>query len=558
VRTLLSAAVLLTCVSNPPAEVRERPNILLVVADDLGYSDISPFGSEIDTPTLAALADEGLIATNFYVSPRGASTRAMLLTGADHHFAGFGGVPGRLTPEAVGRPGYENHLNDRVVTVATLLRDSGYHTYMVGKWELGHEPGQMPRERGFERSLALLDPIASHWGDMVPAVQGATRARYSRNGVPLESLPDDWYSTRSFADELITQIDADHGDGRPFFAYLAFQAPHSPLSVPEDWLERTAGRYDSGFQAVKQRRLTALQRRKLVRRDVVPFPGLPTIPIWSDLDKEVQKRQARRMELYAAKVENMDFHLGRVLAHLAEIGEREHTLVVFLSDNGASASDRGPSGIDGGYEWLEASFPDNSFENWGRPGSFVEAGPGWGQVSNAPFRLFKDTFGEGGIRVPLVVSGPGVVRRRWVWNAPPRGVVDSLIQVADLPATFLDIAGVRYPSEYEGRSLAAPDGLSLAPVLAGQRKSVRDETAIGFELGGDRALRKGVWKIVQMRRPLGTGGWRLYRLDRDPSELYDKAGAEPELLKQLAREWDAYASTHNVVVVQDEESSASR
>jgi len=552
------AALLVACVSSPPAELRDRPNILLVVADDLGYSDISPFGSEIHTPTLAALAEEGIIATSFYVSPRGASTRAMLLTGADHHHAGFGGVPGRLPRQAVGHPGYENHLNDRVVTVATLLRDSGYHTYMVGKWELGHEPGQMPHRRGFERSLALLDPMASYWGDMAGAMQGETRSRYSRNGVPVESLPDDWYSTRSFADELIDQIDADRGDGQPFFAYLAFQAPHSPLSVPEDWLARAAGRYDRGFQAVKQRRLTALQRLELVGRDVLFFPGLPTIPVWSDLAKEVKKREARKMELYAAMVENMDFHLGRVLEHLEEIGEREHTLVVFLSDNGASASDRGPAGSDAGYGWLDASFPDSSFENWGRPGSFVEAGAGWGQASTVPFRMFKDTFGEGGIRVPFVASGPGVVRRRWLTNTPPRGVVDSLIHVTDLPVTFLDIAGVPYPSEYEGRSIAPRDGISLLPILAGQEQSVRDETPIGFELGGDRALRKGVWKIVQMKRPLGTGAWRLYRLDRDPSELHDKAADQPERLEQLAREWDAYAGTHNVVVVPGEASATKR
>ena len=555
---LLVVALLVACASDPPAEVRDRPNILLVVADDLGFSDISPFGSEIDTPTLAALADEGLIATSFYVSPRGASTRVMLLTGADHHLAGFGGVPGQLPPEAVGRPGYENHLNDRVVSVASLLRDSGYHTYMVGKWELGHEPGQRPHERGFERSLALLDPMASHWGDMASAMRDDGPARYSRDGVPLESLPDDWYSTRSFADELITQIDTDRGDGRPFFAYLAFQAPHSPLSVPEDWLDRTEGRYDRGFQVLQQRRLNALQRSKLVGRDVVPFPGLPTIPTWSTLGEEEQKRQARKMELYAAMVENMDFHLGRVLEHLESIGEREHTLVVFLSDNGASASDRGPTGIDPGYEWLETSFPDSSFENWGRPGSFVEPGSGWGQTSSVPFRMFKDTFGEGGIRVPLVVSGPGVVRRRWLSNTPPRGVVDSVVHVSDLPATFLDIAGVAYPREYEGRSIAPSDGLSLVPILAGREKSLRDETPIGFELGGDRALRKGVWKIVRMKRPLGTGSWRLYRLDRDPSELYDKAAAEPERLAELMQEWEEYADSHNVMIVPDEVSAESR
>ena len=555
-KILLVATLLVSCASDPPVEVRDRPNILLVVADDLGFSDISPFGSEIKTPTLKALAEEGLVATSFYVSPRGPSTRAMLLTGVDHHIAGFGGVPGRLPPEAVGRPGYENHLNDRVVTVASLLRDSGYHTYMVGKWELGHEPGQRPHERGFERSLALLDPIASHWGDMTTPLPNETRARYSRDGVPLESLPEDWYSTRSFSDELITQIDTDHEDSRPFFAYLAFQAPHSPLSVPEDWIDKHEGHYDKGFQAVQLRRLNAQQRSKLVGRDVVPFPGLPTIPSWSTLGEEEQKRQARKMELYAAMVENMDFHLGRVLEHLESIGEREHTLVVFLSDNGPSASDRGPSGIDPGYEWLETSFPDSSFENWGRPGSFVETGSGWGQTSSVPFRMFKDTFGEGGIRVPLVVSGAGVVRRRWLGNTPPRGVVDSVVHVSDLPATFLDVAGIGYPSEYAGRDLAPTNGVSLVPILAGREKTVRDETPIGFELGGDRALRKGAWKIVRMRRPFGTGSWRLYRLDRDPSELYDKSAAEPERLEELKQEWDDYAESHNVMVVPDEASVA--
>ncbi len=546
--TLLIAAGLFGCVSATPAEVRERPNILVVVADDLGYSDISPFGSEIETPTLGALAKEGLIATSFYVSPDGGPTTAMLLTGVDHHLSGFGDLPGGLPPEASGRAGYESYLNDQVVTVATLLRDSGYHTYMAGKWELGREPGRRPFERGFERSLALLDPMASYWGDMVPAIQGESRARYSRNGVSLEALPDDWYSTRSFPDELIAQIDADHGDGKPFFAYLAFQAPHAPLAIPEDWIERTTGRYDRGFRVVKERRLIALQRANLVGRDVVSFPGLPTIPLWADLDGEVQRRQARKMEIYAAMVSNMDFHLGRVLAHLEEIGEREHTLVVFLSDNGASASDRGPSGIDDGYAWLDGVFPASGFENWGRPGSFVEVGPGWGETSAAPFRMFKHTFGEGGIRVPLVVSGPGVERRRWVANTPPRGVVDSPVHVTDLAATFLAVAGVTYPSAYQGRDIAPSDGLSLVPILAGQKKAVREDIPIGFELGGDRALRRGVWKIVQMKRPFGTGAWRLYRLDRDPAELFDRSASEPDLLKELAREWDTYARAHNVLI----------
>jgi arylsulfatase len=529
------------CASDPEPWKRDRPNILVVVADDLGYSDIGEFGGEIATPNLDELARSGLRAASFYVSPRGEPTRAMLLTGVDHHLAGIGAPTGRTAPNQQGKPGYEGHLNDDVVTVATLLRDAGYHTYMAGKWELGHAPEHRPAARGFERSFALLDSVASYWDDMRSVEPGRAHARYSRDGELIESLPAGYYSTRSLTDEMIGMIDQGRPSGRPFFAYLAYQAPHGPLSVPDDWRDRYAGRYDDGFEARRTQRLRRMKGQGLVRHEVLPFPGLPTIPAWSELSKEQQRRQARKMELYAAMVENLDHHLGRLIEHLEAIGERNETLILFLSDNGAAADDRGPAGIDLSLRgWLAVQFPEAQIESWGRQGSYVEYGAAWAQIGMVPFRLFKGTLGEGGIRSPLIASGRGV--------APGRQT-QALLHVTDLAPTILEVAKVERPSSYRGRGLAALEGRSLVDLLAGNASDVRSgEDWVGFELDGQQALRQGVWKVVRMNKPIGSGKWRLYRLDRDPSELYDRAETSSDRRDRLVALWEEYARTRNVIL----------
>ncbi|MDH3211300.1 MAG: arylsulfatase [Myxococcales bacterium] len=533
-----------------PVRTRERPNILLVVADDLGYSDLGAYGSEIPTPRLDALAESGLRATDFYVSPRGAPSRAMLLTGVDHHIAGFGNVGRRLAPNQEGRPGYEGRLNGHVVTVASLLKDAGYHTYMAGKWELGEGPQSLPAARGFERCFALHDGAASHWDDMSSAIPGRRRARYTEDGRDVAELPTDYFSTRTFTDFIIRRIEENRGDGRPFFAYLAYQAPHGPLAVPDDWRDRSAGRYDRGYDAVRGLRLLRMKRAGLLPQSVHPYPGIPTVPAWKDLSEDQRREQARKMELYAAMVENLDFHLGRLLDRLRAIGEYDDTLVVVLSDNGTEPGDRGPAGMDSrDREWYAQQFPDSDFGNWGRKGSFVEYGPAWAQVGMLPFRLFKGTMAEGGIRSPLIVSGPGVAERGKLSHA--------ILHVTDLTPTFLALAQVSHPTTYRGRAVAPLQGASLLPLLAGKRRAKAGPHAwLGFELAGERALRRGPWKLLWMPPPFGAGTWRLYRLDRDPAELYDRSDQKPALLRDLLVLWEEYAKANGVVVPEGPQKSS--
>jgi arylsulfatase len=371
--------------SEAPAPTPERPNILLIVADDLGYSDLGAYGSEIPTPHLDALAASGLRATDFYVSCHGGPSRAMLLTGVDNNVAGFGISGGRQPdPSQAGLPAYAGHLSDRVVTVASLLRDSGYHTVVAGKWSLGEEAYNLPRERGFEHSFVLHDPAASHWGDMRSAVPGRGRAHYTRDGSHVDALPPDYFSTRDLTNFVIDSIGKAKEESRPFFAYLAYQAPHGPLA--DEGREDFSGRYDEGYDAIRKARLLRMKHLGLVAQDVRAFPGIPTIPSWSDLSPEQQQRQARRMELYASMVSGIDFHVGRLLEALRGADALDDTVVVFLSDSGPEPRRRPPGALGPQREWFERQFPAQSLGNWGLEGSFVNVGPAWAQVSSVPFR----------------------------------------------------------------------------------------------------------------------------------------------------------------------------
>ncbi len=530
-----------SCAANPP---KSRPNILLIVADDMGYSDLGCFGGEIRTPNIDALAARGLRATHFYAAPSCSPTRSMLLSGTDSHIAGIGNMAEWTGPTQRDQPGYEGFLNTRVVTAATRLRDAGYHTYMAGKWHLGDKPDQWPAARGFTRDFSLLQGAGSHWADTLGLLPSEPKVSYTRNGELVKELPKDYYSSKDLTNFIIESMDANAQHDKPFFAYLAYQAPHGPLAVPDPWIDRCKGRYDRGYDAIRDERLARQKRLGLTADDVVTFPRLPNIPAWLALTDDQRQLSARKMELYAAMVECLDDQIGRLINHLKKIGEYDNTLIVFMSDNGAAGEDMGElvaKLAPAAKEWFEKTF-DNRPENWGRPRSAVEYGPAWAQVSSVPFRLFKGVVAEGGIRVALIVSGPGVKHQ---------GAINhSVLHVMDLLPTFLELARVELPADKSAKNSTLAQGKSMWPLLGGRAKEIRTESDwLGWELFGNRAIRQGDWKLLYLLPAAGgTGDWELFNLKDDPAEMHDLSVTNPEKKAALLKLWDEYVLRNGVIV----------
>ncbi len=522
----------------------DRPNILLLVADDLGYSDLGAYGSEIATPSLDALAESGVSFTNFHAAPTCSPTRAMLLTGVDHHLAGLGNMKELMAENQAGQPGYEGHLNERVVTVARLLRDSGYRTYMAGKWHLGRGPGLLPRDRGFERTFAMLEGSGNHFSNK--GILPFRSTSFVSNGEPVER--PDGYSTDLFTDKLIEILEADRGDGRPFFAYAAYTAPHWPLQAPDEDIEPYEDAYQSGWDELRARRFEQMKRLGLIREELTLPPHWPGVPTWDSLTPEEQRIQARKMAVYAAMVTNMDRNIGRLIAYLRRSGQLDNTLIVFLSDNGADGADletRLPAGMSrlqlSVYRtWLWLKF-DNSLANLGREDSFFSYGLPWAEVGSTPLFLYKGVVSEGGTRVPLIMSFPGKI--------PAATRSEALCSVMDLPAAFLELAGVSHPgNRYGERDIHPIQGRSLMPLAEGRSENVyADDRPLGFELIGNGALIRGDWKIMRINEHFSDGKWRLFNLKDDPRELRDLSKQNPDRLAEMQRLYRTYAEEHGVI-----------
>ncbi len=540
------SGVLLLCADASVAQQSERPNFLVIVADDMGYSDLGSYGGEINTPVLDELAQQGMRYTNFYVSPTCSVTRSMLLSGTDNHIAGLGNMGELLAPNQMGQPGYEGVLNERVATVASLLRDGGYHTYMVGKWHLGLQPDQIPHARGFERDFSLLVGGGSHFDDAWNIEWQIPRSPYTEDGQPVERLPRDFYSSKNYTDKTIQFIEEGRGDGQPFFAYMAFTAPHGPLHVPDDWLRRYKNQYDEGWDVIRLRRLARMQELGIVEEGVSYAERLWFLPRASMLAPGARIAQGRKMELYASMVEYMDDQIGRVFDYLKQIGEYDNTVVIFFSDNGAEGNDLVGmvSGQPGtlGYLHAAANFAESGHNFIGRKGSFAEYGPAWAQVSSTPFRLFKGFLTEGGTRSPLIVSGPGVQGAGGLNT-------DAILHVMDLAPTLLELAGVEHPTTFRGRDIVPMQGKSWAPMLDGEVQSPRGpDDWLGWELFGNRAIRQGDWKISWHFEPYGIWDWQLFNLAADPGEQYDLSERFPEEKTRLIVLWDEYVEMNGVIL----------
>ncbi len=511
-----------------------QPNFLLIVVDDMGYSDCEPFGGEIRTPNLAKLAQEGVRFRHFYASSLCAPTRSLLMTGVDNHLNGLGVMPPMHCMNQFMKPGYEGTLNAGVATIAELLGDAGYFTCMAGKWHLGKNEGQRPEHRGFQRVFSFLGGGASHFSDaraLAPSEQPHTVYDDEGRDVTGE-LPADFYSTTCYTDKMIEFLRA-RPQGRPFFGYLAYTAPHDPLQVPDAWLDRYQGAYDGGYPAMKEARHRRMKELGLIQQEMEINPGTEQFAPWESLSEEEQRGQARKMEICAAMVEMLDEGIGKVMAHLRASGDYEDTLIVFMSDNGANPkephfySNLTPAEIDARF--------DNRRENMGRRGSFISIGGAWAQACNTPLSYFKLTTAEGGVQVPLIVRGPGVERR---------GVVtDQLLHVTDVLPTLLDFAGVERPAARKGHPLAPLYGRSWRAYLEKtSRQPVRGSyDPLGFEMIECKAVIKGDWKIVFLAPPYGENAWHLFNLREDPQELKNLADRQPTKLAEMLAEWQAYA-----------------
>ena len=519
----------------PTRQDRKRPNILLIVVDDMGYSDCQPFGGEIRTPVVQALAGQGVRFRNFHVSSLCAPTRSMLLSGCDNHQAGLGTMPPMHATNQYLQPGYEGPLNHRVMTIAEVLKGEGYRTYMAGKWHLGAIDGYRPEDRGFDRVFSFLGGGASHFNDhRALSASEIPHTRYDEDGRDVTNdLPDDFFSSDAYADKMISYL-SEQEDDAPFFGYLAFTAPHDPLQVPDEWLDRYKGAYDGGYDSIREGRLARMKEMGLIPEALASNPGSGLFPTWDQLDEQERAEQSRKMEIYAAMIENADHNLGRVLDLLREQGKFDDTLIIFISDNGANPKEpyfyapNTPELIERDY--------DNSLANMGRKGSFVSIGGAWAEVANTPLSYFKTTTYEGGTQVPLIVAGPGVAKR---------GIDTSqLLHATDVLPTLLDFIDARRPDERSGQELAPLYGRSWKPYLTGESSApIRGRfDAVGFEMIECRAVIKGDWKLIFMAPPYGENEWHLFNLRDDPREMTNLAAQQPRKFAELKAEWEAYAA----------------
>lgn len=512
------------------------PDFLLIVADDMGYTDWGGFGGEIRTPHLDALAARGQKFSHFYTAPTCSPTRAMLLTGIDHHRVGLGSMKELLRPNQIGQPGYEGHLNDSAVTLPQLLQQAGYRTLMAGKWHLGLGPEQDPVAKGFDRSLGMFLGAASHFGD---------EAAYTMNYPPIYRLngkrvhvPDQFYSSDYYTDQLIEWM-AETPVSQPLFTYLPFTAPHDPLHVPDEWLDKYRGRYDQGYDQLREQRVQRLVELGLLADASLAAPRPPHVPAWQTLTPEQQALSARAMEIYAAMVENLDANVGRLIETLKQQGRYDNTVILFISDNGANGIilQQNPLVPEG---WVERN-SDNRLENIGRKGSRPSTGPGWALASTAPFALHKLFISEGGIRAPLIIAGPGVVQRA--------DQVANITTVRDLMPTLLEMAGIVPPAEFQGRPVLAMEGRSMVSLLAGGDEQLYPpDHPFGFELFGMQGLRQGDWKISTINKPFGTARWQLFNLAEDPGEIHDLAAREPQRLAAMVEAWQQYAQRSGIIL----------
>lgn len=501
--------------------LKNRPNILLILADDMGYSDLGCFGSEISTPNIDRLASQGVQMTRFYNASRCCPSRASLLTGLYQHEAGVGDMVNNL-----GTPAYQGYINHTSVTLAEALKQNGYNTYLSGKWHVGEAPENWPYNRGFDHAFGLIGGASSYF----------KLISYRKNQAPSRMALDDklwsppdtgFYMTNAIGDYAVKFLDQEASKPQPFFMYLAFTAPHWPLhALPQD-IAKYKGKYMAGWEKLRKQRFDRMKSLGILGNEANLSPVDPDSPNWETLSPSEKEMWDTRMAVYAAMVDRLDQNVGKVLDKLKQMNELDNTLIIFLSDNG---------GCHEQIKNRENYIPTTA--ETGTPESFDSYEYPWANVSNTPFRMYKHWAHEGGISAPFIAWWPGKLKHH-IERTPGH--------IIDVMPTFIDAAEGTYPKEYKGNTITPEEGMSLLPLLEG-KKMVR-KAPLFWEHEGNRAVLDGKWKLVSRYnvKEKKFGPWELYNTEKDRSELNDLSSLETGKVGQLIREWDEWAKRVNVL-----------
>ncbi|WP_106529724.1 arylsulfatase [Chitinophaga niastensis] len=494
----------------------KKTNIIIIVADDMGFSDLGSFGSEIHTPHLDKLAKNGLIMNQFYNAGRCCPSRAALLTGLYPHQAGVGDMI-----QDRGYPAYQGYLNDSCATIAELLKTAGYTTIISGKWHVGLVPSAWACNRGFDKSFTLQNNGSSYFNSK-PLYNDGRKVTFLLGNKEIVREDTSLYLTQAITNFALDALEEQKNKDNPFFLYVAYNAPHWPLqALPED-IARYKGKYLSGWDTLREKRYEKLMAAGLLKKEWQLSSRYEKVPAWNTLSAKEKESWDTRMAIYAAMIDRMDIEIGKLLDKLKTIKKEENTLIIFLSDNGGSADD---------------------VKNWnyviqksGTPGSVASIDSyetPWGNVSNTPFRLFKKNMHEGGIATPFIAYFPGVIKA---------GTINTqAAHVIDIMPTCLNIAGIDYPATFKTRKLKPLEGISLTNAF--HNKPFKDHKAICWEHEGSRSIRKGKWKLVAEK---GVS-WELYDMEKDRTETNNIAQQYPAKVQELQQEYNAWAAKVGVV-----------
>jgi len=519
---ILTIGAVLTC----SVSMAQKPNIILVMADDMGFSDIGCFGSEIPTPNLDKLAQKGVRFSQFYNTARCCPTRASLLTGLYQHQTGIGQMAEDPFSRNVGKDkndagvsGYRGYLNHQCVTIAEVLKPFGYHTYMAGKWHVGmHGEEKWPLQRGFEQYYGILAGATSY-------LKPEGGRGLTIDNIKLPAPEGEYYTTDAFTDHAIRMI-KDQKDDNPFFLYLAFNAPHWPLQAKKADYEKFVGKYMKGWDALREERYQRQKALKLFDREIPLSPSDPRVRSWNEVDEAQKKESDFRMAVYAAQINCLDQNVGKLIETLSALKKLDNTLIIFLSDNGACAE-----------PYIE--FGGGKFEDINNPAisGAVSYGIGWANLSNTPFYGYKVKSYEGGISAPFIVYWPNQIKKTagQVYHTPAC--------ITDIIPTFIEAAGAKYPKTHpDGTELFPLEGISLLPAFTKGKGS--EHPYMFWEHEGYSAIRKGDWKAY---KEVAKTDWELYDLRTDRDEQINVAKNHPELVKELNDKWYDWANSHQVL-----------